>query len=137
MGYKTLRNRALKGQRIITGDYYGDTWSCTDAFATEFDIFKDYKTNKYNQVMPGRPLLDKIIERDGHYVDATALEVPETNTTELLNGVTKVLINTDYIRLMQALYPGAILAIDTAYSYSPVRVVKNNKLVGVIMPLKD
>jgi hypothetical protein len=91
--------------------------------------------------------MNTIIERDGQYIEVEQLNKnlnsDDGSSFYLQAGSTKVLVNKKYYELMQALYPTAKFWIDTAYTYSPVRVVVRNytnsdklyTIVGLIMPL--
>ena len=147
---QAIRSVLKDTNKFIVGDYNGQKWYCPDgSFATVDNIYAMYKPKKSQDIFAFKPdnkqprmsgIFDQVAK--GHYVPSTTLEVPETTYTELLNGVTTVRVNTDYLQLMQALYPTAKFYIDTAFSYSPVKVIVRDytkedlyKLVAMIMPL--
>jgi hypothetical protein len=134
--------------KFIIGDYNGQKWYCPDAAcATVDNIYAMYKPKKAQDVTAfadagKQPKMNTIIERDGQY-ELVKSTVAMGDNTMLVNEKTTVLVNTQYLELMQALYPTGKLWVDTTYSYSPVRIVVRDyvnsdqryTIVGLIMPL--
>ena len=154
---QAIRSILKDTDRFIIGDYNGQKWYCPDGhIATIDDIYSQYKPKKsqsfdidaFRRTEARQPLMDTIIERDGQYVEVEQLNKnlnsDDGSSFYLQAGNTKVLVNKQYYELMQALYPTGVFHIDTAYSYSPIRVVVRDytkgdlyKIVALIMPLKD
>ena len=150
---QAIRKVLTSTSQFIIGDYNGQKWYCPDGFiATVDDIYAQYKPKKsqafdvdaFRRNEARQPKMATIIERSGDYKPVqSTVDMPELGQTMLVNEQMSVQVNTQYLQLMQALYPTGKIYIDTAYKYSPVRIVVRNytagdlhKIVALIMPLK-
>jgi len=134
---KTIRNNALRDVgRLITGEYNGQDWYCPDGyFATTEPIYDGYKVKKSQTIPEQKPKMNTIFERikDCKYHKTT--NQPDNGNTLLLNSVNTELIDSRYFELMQTL--GADNYEVSDRHLDPVKVYKNNKLIGLIMPLRS
>ena len=136
---KTIRNKALREVgRLITGEYNGQDWYCPDGYiATTEPIYKDYKLKKDQYYPKDKPQMSVIFERlSTQYKTATDFQKapPEINTVQLSYGNIGVLVNTAFFELFENLGADKF---DIADKLDPVKVYKNNKLIGLIMPLRS
>jgi hypothetical protein len=151
---QAIRSVLKNTDRFIIGDYNGQKWYCPDAYIATIDnIYANYKPRK-SQDMGGfehisnQPVMNTILERDGQYTLVQSI-VPGVEQTLLVTDKMTVTVNTQYLQLMQTLYPTARFEIDTLYKYSPVHVVVKNytvtnstgghllEVVALIMPLHN
>lgn len=134
---KTIRNNALREvSRLITGEYNGQEWYCPDGYiATTEPIYEGYKIKKNQTIPDQKPKLDVIFERikDRKYYKTT--NQPDNGNTLLLNSVNTELIDSRYFELMQTL--GADNYEISDRHLDPVKVYKNNQLIGLVMPLRS
>lgn len=136
---KTIRNNALRDvSRLITGEYNGQDWYCPDGyFATTEPIYDGYKVKKSQTIPEQKPKMNTIFERlSTQYKTATDFQKapPEINTVQLSYGNIGVLVNTAFFELFENLGADKF---DIADKLDPVKVYKNNKLIGLIMPLRS
>ena len=147
MAYKTLRNKALRDCDLITCTLDNKSWYSNRYLATEFNIFKDYKITKNNNVIGNTPNLSMILDRvkDSIYAEVENIEDTPLNDNVFLSvktdaGIVKTLVNKNYFDLIKTLYPDSTIKIAIESPYRPeLEVVKfevNNRLVAVIMPIK-
>jgi hypothetical protein len=141
---KTLRNKALAcTSRLITGDMDGSDWACPDYFATAFPIYDGYKPRKYHTVPDMKPLLHKLMPECEY--------IPVDNITEKRNkeemqqvvfssnkiGIPSYTVQAIFYDLLINIYPNAVVKLPgDGNKYAPVKLFDDNKLVGLIMPLK-
>lgn len=144
---QAIRKVLSNTDRFIVGDMDGQKWYCPDGYiATTTDIYSEYKPKKSQQFnydvrletarqakMNG--IFDKLA--DSYYNPITnSVKITDSYYTTLSNLSMSVDVNSDYYEFMQVLYPNARFELDSKYWYSPVKVIENNKLVALIMPLK-
>jgi len=86
----------------------------------------------------GKPKMNTIIDNGRQYSQATAKELPlqvnDIMKVELKNKNNTELIQAVYYRLFQSL--GADKYEIANEPYRPIKAYKQNKLIGVIMPLR-
>lgn len=144
---KTIRNNALRdSDRLIVADYNGQNWYTDTYFATKYNVFDGYKQKKSQtlytngQNNTGKPKLDTIIENNRVYKQAKVTEQPpvdnEVMTTVVFNSENSEKIQTIYYRLMQTLGADRF-EITTDTRLNPIKVYKQNELIGVVMPLRS
>lgn len=134
--HKAARNKALSGaDRLIRATYHGELWTTDAYFAIQGDMFSDYKLRKGQVIHEGEPLLDSII--DGHeYAPAESVEPNPENELDTLI-VDGFEIQRRYAEAVTAYFPDAIPFVRTdGYKYAPVQYRSNDKIIGVVMPLK-
>lgn len=143
---KTIRNNALRdATRLIVAEYNGQDWYTDTYFATKYNIFEGYKQKKSQELHAngvngnGKPKLKTIIENGNSYAPAKATEqapaINEVMSTKLETRKNTEKIQTIYYKLMQTL--GADKFEVSERHLDPVRVYKNNQLIGVVMPLRS
>ncbi len=139
--YKSVRNKVLSNcNRLITAiDKDGKKWQCPDGwFATTVDIYSDYKVKKDQEVPTQNPKFENI--RQGLTATPTraiAGQPDENGYTFISYAGTKVMVNELYLDLLNRLHDKPELWIDTGDNRAPVQMFKNNKLVALLMPLKQ
>lgn len=144
---KTIRNNALRdSNRLIVADYNGQDWYTDTYFATKYNVFEGYRQKKSQELYAnglnntGKPKLDTIIDTNQVYKQATATEQPpvdnEVMTTVVFNSENSEKIKTVYYKLMQTLGADRF-EITTDTRLNPVKVYKQNELIGVVMPLRS
>ena len=134
---KTIRNKALRDvSRLITGEYNGQEWYCPDGyFATTEPIYKDYKLKKSQEIPSQKPRLDIIFDRIINQKYTSVKSIVVADNTALVNEHNTELVNSVYLELMQAL--GADNYEISDRHLDPVKVYKNNQLIGLVMPLRS
>ena len=142
MAYKTIRNNTLRGAtKLITAvEEDGTKWFTPDGyFATKFDIFSDYKVKKEQIVPDQNPKMSFILDRlPSDYIKASNRGLEDgTEFVRIQGGQYWSLVNPLYLQLLQKLYPESELQIaKDERGLSPVKIVNNNELVALIMPVK-
>lgn len=151
MTTRQLTRRVLSNtNRFIIGDYNGQKWYCPDGnIATIDNIYEQY-TPKKSQVdnfkqfehVNNQPKMNRIIEQEG--VVYSDVEVATRNDNIMVlyafnKQDIKISVNAEYYNFLTALYPNATIQIVTEGKYKlytyPVRLVQDNKIVALIMPL--
>jgi hypothetical protein len=139
-GYKTLRNKALQtANRLILCKCNDEIWSAPGGyFAVNFDIYQDMPLRSYHLDVreQGRPDLGKVLSNaPNKYEAVTSITASEDEGFMYLSGAsTEVKVNSDYLQLLQKLYPEATMS--AAGTFDPVRFEQNGKLVAVLMPVR-
>ena len=145
---KTIRNVALRDSvNLITADYNGQDWYTDGYWATKYNVFEGYRQKKSQTVYTNgqnndgkKPQLKPIIENNRVYKQAQTTEQPpkdnEVMTTVVFNGENTEKIQTIYYRLMQTLGADRF-EITTDTRLNPIKVYKENQLIGVVMPLRS
>lgn len=132
---KTIRNKALKvNEELYISNYLGDKWYTPDGhFSIKYNIYEGYKLKKHQQIPIITPRLEPHLNRYliNEYVVANNIEIDEIVYINDIYAVSK-----KYYDLAVDIYPNATIKISTNNKYSPVLFYDNNKLVGLIMPLK-
>lgn len=142
MAYKTIRNQALRGAtKLITGvEQDGTKWFTPDGyFATKFDIFSDYKVKKEQIIPEQNPKMEFILDNlPSEYIKASNRGLEDgTEFVRIQGGQYWSLINPLYLQLLQKIYPESELQIaKDERGLSPIKLVNNNELVALIMPVK-
>lgn len=155
MTTRQLTRRVLSNtNRFIIGDYNGEKWYCPDGkIATIDNIYEQYVPKK-SQVdnfkqfehVNNQPKMNGIFEQpDVTYSDVISTSELENDfnmplvTRELYAKDVCTKVNNDYYNFLTALYPNATVRIVTEGKYKlytyPVRLVQDNKIVALIMPL--
>lgn len=145
---KTIRNNALRDSyKLIVADYNGQNWYTDTYFATKYNVFEGYRQKKSQELYTNgtnndgnKPKLKTIIENNRVYKQAKATEQPpvdnEVMTTVVFNSENSEKIQTIYYRLMQTLGADRF-EITTDTRLNPIKVYKQNELIGVVMPLRS
>lgn len=131
--FSTLINST--GQMIYTQPYNGQVWSTDSYFAVanKLDV-----TSKRTDVRDTTPDITRIVECDGDY--ETVKPVKTDDPVSEWNQVARYkigneIVNGNFVEAFDLL-KGVSYKVQTVYSYSPIKVYQDNKLIGLIMPLR-
>ena len=131
--FSTLINST--GQMIYTQPYNGQVWSTDSYFAVadKLDV-----TSKRTDVRDTTPDITRIVECAGEYKTATPVK-----TDQKANEWDQVMIYTigsENVngRMVEAflMLPDVEFKYANDLIYNPIKVYQNNKLIGLIMPLR-
>ena len=139
---KSIRNKALRGcSRLITAieTNTGAKWYCPDGyFATTIDIYDGYKVKKEQEIPVLNPKFEYILDRlTDTPVRARVGKTNGDGFTPISYGNTTVMVQENFMTLLNKLHDNPELRIDVEQKYAPVQMYKNNKLVALLMPIRN
>lgn len=131
--FSTLINST--GQMIYTEPYNGQVWSTDSYFAVadKLDV-----TSKRTDVRDSRPDITRIVECAGDYVTAKPVKTDEPVSEWNQVARYKIgseIVNGNFVEAFQML-PDIEFKYCDEYIYNPIKVYQNNKIIGLIMPLR-
>ena len=132
--FSTLINST--GQMIYTEPYNGQVWSTDSYFAVadKLDV-----TSKRTDVRDSRPDITRIVECAGDYVTAKPVKtdqpVNQWNDQVVIYQIGSENVNGRMVEAFLML-PDIEFKYCDEYIYNPIKVYQNNKLIGLIMPLR-
>lgn len=131
--FSTLINST--GQMIYTEPYKGQVWSTDSYFAVadKLDV-----TSKRTDVRDATPDITRIVECAGNYVTAKPIKTDEPVTAWNQAARYKIgneIVNGNFVEAFEML-PDVEFKYANDLIYNPIKVYQNNKLIGLIMPLR-
>lgn len=121
--------------QMIYCDYKNQEWSTDSYFAiaTKLDV-----TSKHTRIADRKPDIDRIVECAGDYKTATPVKTDDPVSE--WDQAARYMIGSEIVngKMVEAflMLPDVEFKYCDEYIYNPIKVYQNNKLIGLIMPLR-